>query len=359
MCIGVPELFNWNYTSAFDSMSPPFSRSDSNGFARHKTGRPKLMSPKGITLPTTGPTAGVSWLKNIREVRHPLSTTRPLWVKHVQIDSAGTVREPTVPTPEWHPHCEFSYIFQGRLMQFVGGERIEKRPGDIMLLGGGTPHYAVHLAYPLRYITVYFTPTLLFELGPEGDGARAMARFAGTRSIEERVVHLPSALSHVVAERFEQMSSEFTTWALGAELRLKALLLENLVSLLRWEQSVGRRLPPEAPQLEWPAVEKALRFIHEGYTKTLYVSQIAQATGTSEAHLQALFKQALGMSCIQYLRSYRISHAAAFLQDPKARVTEVAFAVGFESLGHFNSSFRNFLGLSPRQYRRAWTRNPR
>lgn len=316
------------------------------------------MSSKKAAIPKARPVESVAWMKNVREVRHPLSTTRPLWVKHVQIDSGGTVPEPAMPTPEWHPHCEISYIFQGRLMQFVGGEKIEKRAGDMMLLGGGTPHYGMHLAYPLRYVTVYFTPTLLFELGPEGDGARAMARFAGARRIEDRVIRLPSSLSQNVAGRFEQMAVEFAAWALGSELRLRALLLESLVDLLRWEQSNGRGPSPNAPQLKWPAVERALRFIHERYTKTLYVSQIAHEAGTSVAHLQEMFRQALGMSCIQYLRSYRISHAAALLQDPNARVTEVALAVGFESLGHFNSSFRSFLGLSPMQYRRTWNRNP-
>lgn len=301
----------------------------------------------------------VAWLEKLREVRHPLSVTRPLWVKHVQIDSGGTLPEPAMPTPEWHPHCELSFIFQGRLMQFVGTEKVEKQPGDLMLLGGGTPHYAMHLSYPLRYITVYFAPTLLFELGPEGDGARTVARFVATQRIEERVVRLPSPLLQNIAGRFEQMAVEFAAWALGSELRLRALLVETLVDLLRWEQTLGRSLPSGASQMEWPAVEKALRFIHVHYAKPLYVSHIARETGTTVAHLQEIFKQALGMSCIQYLRSCRISHAAALLQNSEARVTEVALAVGFESLGHFNSSFHSFLGLSPMQYRRAWVRKPR
>jgi AraC-like DNA-binding protein len=302
---------------------------------------------------------GVGWLENVREVRHPLSATRPLWVRHVHLDSGGVLPEPAMLTPEWHPHCELSYIFQGRLMQFVGTEKIEKRRGDLMLLGGGTPHYAMHLAYPLRYVTVYFTPTLLFELGPEGDGARAMARFVGAQRIEERVVHLPSPLSQSIAERLEQMVVEFAAHALGSELLLRALLLETLVELLRWEQTLGRIPPSRALQLKWPAMERALRFIHGHYAKQLYVAQIAREAGATIAHLQTMFKHTLGMSCIQYLRSYRISHAAALLQTPEARVTEVALAVGFESLGHFNSSFHSFLGLSPMQYRRAWTRNPR
>jgi len=239
------------YGSASGTTDLPFFRSDSNGFT---TKEPKKMSSPKEIRPKRRSTDDLAWLKNVREVRHPLSTTRPLWVKHVQIDSGGPLPEPAMPTPEWHPHCELSYIFQGHLMQFVGGESIEKRAGDMMLLGGGMPHYGMHLAYPLRYVTVYFTPSLLFELGPEGDGARAMARFVGAKRIEERVVRLPSSISRKVSGRFEQMVVEFSAWALGSELRLRALLLENIVDLLRWERSLGRNIKSQPPPLTWPTI---------------------------------------------------------------------------------------------------------
>ena len=58
----------------------------------------------------------------------------------------------------------------------------------------------------------------------------------------------------------------------------------------------------------------------------------------------------MGMSCMQYLRSYRISHACALLCLPGARVTEVAMEVGFETLSHFNLSFRRFCECSPTEY---------
>lgn len=299
----------------------------------------------------------VTWLGRVREVRHPLTQTRPLWVKHVQVLSGGPLPEPAMPQPEWHPYCEFSYIFQGRLLQYVGGEKTERAPGDLMLLGSGTPHYAMHLSYPLRYVTVYLLPTLLFELAPEGDGIRAAARFSSARRISDRVVRPPFNLAQTISGRFEQMVAEFSAWAVGSELRLRALLIENLVDLLRWEQSLGRDFCLKSAELKWIHVEKALRFIHEHYAEPIYVSQIARETGSSVAHLQDSFKRALGMRCIEYVRSYRISQAAAMLHAADARVTEVALAVGFESLGHFNSSFRSFLGISPAQYRQACRQN--
>jgi AraC-like DNA-binding protein len=47
--------------------------------------------------------------------------------------------------------------------------------------------------------------------------------------------------------------------------------------------------------------------------------------------------------------------AKNLLLNPNARVSEVAYRVGFQSLTHFNRVFRKLTGHSPTGYRR---RNP-
>jgi hypothetical protein len=50
---------------------------------------------------------------------------------------------------------------------------------------------------------------------------------------------------------------------------------------------------------------------------------------------------------------------AGLLQDPHLRISEVAFDVGFQSLSHFNRSFRRIEGQSPKQYRAAMAKSLR
>jgi len=310
------------------------------------SGRKKLKIP-----PTSF--GSPDWISEVREVRHPISPNRPLWVRHAHIHSGGPIPQPSVPFPEQHPYCEFNFQFQGRGTQFIGTEQIEKRPGDLMLIGPGTPHNALYLEYPQRSATIHFLPMLLFEMGPEGDGALVLARFTAAQKIGERVLRLPRAMREELAEHFEQMVSEFETPQPGAELRLRALLMEALVAFMRWEVATGKAADRKQVAFHWEQVEKALRFIHENYAEPLYVEQIARATGLSASRLQAMFREALGMSCVQYLRTYRISHAKAMLCAPEARVTEVSLAVGFETLSHFNTSFRALIGMSPTAYIRS------
>lgn len=74
---------------------------------------------------------------------------------------------------------------------------------------------------------------------------------------------------------------------------------------------------------------------------------VARAIGVSESRLKVIFREALGVPWSRYMQGYRIQQAVALLGSADRTVTEVALSVGFESLSHFNSTFRAFMGVSP------------
>ena len=106
--------------------------------------------------------------------------------------------------------------------------------------------------------------------------------------------------------------------------------------------------------MDWRPVHKTLAHLRDHYTEPIYAKDVARAAGISESRLKLLFQKALGISWVKYLQGYRIHRAAALLSESTYNVTEAALAVGFESLSHFNATFRSFMGVSPKHYvRRA------
>jgi AraC-like DNA-binding protein len=301
--------------------------------------------------------ADIEWLTQVQEVLHPIHQSHPIIVRDTRMTCDKPLPQPTVPWPERHPYCEFSFCFKGRSTQFIGVEKTARRAGSIMMMGPGVPHYALQQSDAGRAVTVHFLPTLLFELGPEGDGGRMMTRFTAARRINDWIMYPPPRVRQRLRAYFEQMLVESRKAKPGSEFRLRALLMEALVEVLRWEKPAKNHPELHSSALNWLQVEKALRFIYENYTGPIYIEQIAKAAGMSVNSLQALFREGLGMSCVKYLRAYRISQAASLLCGPGARVTEVALAVGFETLSHFNVSFRSFIGLSAAAYIRSRRRN--
>lgn len=298
------------------------------------------------------PLKDVEWLGDVHEMLHPLSQAHPLFVRVVNV-MKGVIPAPSEPFPERHPYCEMNFTIEGDPVQFIGSEQVVRRPGDVMLLAPGTPHYAVRHSYPHRGITIYLLPMLLLELGPEGDGCEILSRFTTEQPIGDRVIRPPHDLSKRLGKQFEQMAAESKSRGFGWEFRLRSLLMDSLVALMRWEKSSGKRPAAASDHIQWDVIENALRYIRENFAEQIYVQNIADFVGMNRTFLQATFRQGIGMSCMQYLRAFRVSQAKAALAQPNARVTVVAYAVGFDTLSNFNVSFRSLIGMSPREYLRS------
>ncbi|MEO6436289.1 MAG: AraC family transcriptional regulator [Tepidisphaeraceae bacterium] len=305
----------------------------------------------------------LTYLTQVQDARPPLSERSPIWIRH------GSVREGLAsPTPERHPCCEFGIQLCGQGIELVGPEKAKRGPGDIFLAGPGLPHWIEITEYPLDYITVFFLPSLLIDSGPENDGLMILRRFTTAHSVDRRLLHPPRAMGDRLESGFRQMVEEWTQPRFGREVRLRVLLLDMLVTLLRWEQQSARsgkkaaRVKPAAPSVQgdggagsahaWHQVHRALEYLRDHFADPVYADDVAVAAGVSRSRLQSIFRATLGMSWGQYLRGYRIHQAAALLSSADCGVLDAAIAVGFETPSHFNATFRALMGVSPREYRR-------
>ncbi|MCL5098318.1 MAG: AraC family transcriptional regulator [Candidatus Omnitrophica bacterium] len=288
----------------------------------------------------------LAWLSDVTESLKPASELCPIWVRHGTIYSGSPA-----PPPERHPYCGMGINLEGTVVTFVERQKAERLPGDIILVGPGVPHWSRITRYPLKFITVYFLPSVLIDLGPQSDGPEVLRRFTVKQTLSERLVRPPKVLRQRLTRWFEEIRDEFERKQFGREIRLRTLLMEQLVELLRWEQRMGRKLG-KAEDTEWQPVSKIFRYLREHYTEPIYAENLARAVGVSESRLKILFNKAVGMSWVKYLQGYRIHRAAALLSEPGSNVTEAAFAVGFESLSHFNATFHSFMGVSPTIYQK-------
>ncbi len=316
------------------------------------------MSPKS---PPTIKSADLAWLGNVRDVSQPLNRLRPIWVKE-NILEAGPLPlpRPAVPHPERHPYCEFTIGWAGgKGIQYIGREkRVTGDKPTVMLLGPGVPHNSELLESPGRSIVIYFLPVLAFDMGPGGDGVRVLNRFTVEQTIDDRILYPPEALWRLFRRNAQKMLTEFQQGGFGSEMRLRSLLTDSLVGLLRWEDQIGRRVATVPDPMNWDYVQRALHYLQTHYAEPVYVKEVARAAGLSESRLKAVFRKSLGMSCVQYLKSYRVSLAASMLGRSRYQITEVAMAAGFETLSHFNATFREITGMSPSEYIMSINKQP-
>jgi AraC-like DNA-binding protein len=96
---------------------------------------------------------------------------------------------------------------------------------------------------------------------------------------------------------------------------------------------------------------KARKFIEEHSSEELSLNRVAQAVNISGNYLSEKFKNVTGINFVEYVARFRFENACDLLEDIDHRISEIAFAVGFQSLSQFNRVFKKFSGRSPSQYR--------
>ncbi|HZF09006.1 MAG TPA: helix-turn-helix transcriptional regulator [Thermoanaerobaculia bacterium] len=87
------------------------------------------------------------------------------------------------------------------------------------------------------------------------------------------------------------------------------------------------------------------------YDQPLTVAMAARAAHLSPFHFQRMWKLAFGETPMQFLQARRLAVAQKLLATTEEDVTQIALAVGFESLGSFSWLFRRRFGVSPRGFR--------
>lgn len=114
---------------------------------------------------------------------------------------------------------------------------------------------------------------------------------------------------------------------------------------------VSNQLLVHRANSEPPAITKAKQFIQEHQADEISLADVAKAVNTSTFYFCKMFKKTTGLNFTEYLARVRVEKARNLLLNPNLRISEVAFASGFQSLSHFNRVFRRIAGESPTRYR--------
>ncbi|MDC0738868.1 AraC family transcriptional regulator [Cognatishimia sp. SS12] len=114
--------------------------------------------------------------------------------------------------------------------------------------------------------------------------------------------------------------------------------------------------PAVLPAPSNPALQQALAMTEAALDQAPSFEAIARGVGLSPRSLARRFADDLGMTWRQAQRRLRMSRAIEALATSDRPVTEIAFAVGYNSLSAFNAAFLDLTGQTPTDYRKSLTR---
>ena len=125
------------------------------------------------------------------------------------------------------------------------------------------------------------------------------------------------------------------------EIHSRLLIGEHAAFLQRllWHESKANR------------IHLATRDIQANLAKPIVIGDLAERIGMSNSAFFEQFKAVTGTSPLQYQKDLRLLKARDDLRASDVKVSQIAFAVGYESSAQFSREYSRKFGKSPRQDR--------
>lgn len=225
----------------------------------------------------------------------------------------------------------YIYVLEGGERICIGNDAFEMQPGVLYLTAPGIAHsFCAGAKEKLFTIELKFMLSDPFlrektgELPPVVEDADGQLRYLLERILKET--------EHAGLYRRELM-----------ELRLRELLY-LLLRMTNGEEAAGETAGEAA-------MRPVLLYIRDHLHKTITLEDLAEAAHLEKAYFSRKFKAVSGYSPMEYLRRIRLTKAKELLRYSDMTVTQIAEALGFQSLHHFSKVFHQFVGVSPMAYK--------
>ncbi|MFP4978418.1 helix-turn-helix domain-containing protein [Paenibacillus sp. CN-4] len=249
-----------------------------------------------------------------------------------------------MPRPHSHEWIELYYLLDGERVYFVDDRVVTVHKGELILIPRGEIHSTASSEMgEFERMLIHYDPELLpprlrhasnwFHQG------RRYRLFSLTLREQDEAEQL---LSRIVEEcRLCRPFYEASVVALFTELMI---LLQRSESI----SQAGNSNPPLHR-----LVTEVATYLRTHYRDTLTVEKTAQQFFISPSYLSRVFHRLTGFHFREYILHIRVREAQRLLAESSAKIQEIASAVGFEHLSHFNKTFKKMTGLTPLQYRKA------
>lgn len=235
-----------------------------------------------------------------------------------------------------HDYYELEIVAEGEMFHECNGKGMMLRRGDVYILSPND----VHRLVPTQKATIY--NLCIYTEQCSKSIARLLLdeeypRFGRVDdSVMEEISALHSALRDVLNSTGQYRGARTSA--------LTTLLVSRLFEMSDAEISLQT-------DQSYSTIAKAMSFIEANLANQITLEEVAAASGYSRTYFIRLFKEIVGINFKYYLERERIELASDLLEMEEMSITEIAYAVGFNSFSSFWRAFKKLKGVSPREWR--------
>ena len=236
--------------------------------------------------------------------------------------------------PHLHRHMEIVYMRNGTSFAYADTKKVLLEAGDLYIAFPNQIHYYLDQPGEHDLLLIIASPDLCPEFTHD---------FKNTLPVLPIYKHACDNKKIMTAlENIAQSHSENTRFS---DTEIKGNLMILLSELLK-------QMPLESRKNhDGKLLSDILLYCYDNFTEDISLHSLADALQVSHYYISHIFNESLRIGFRDYINSLRVEKACELLKGSDKSITDIAFAVGFNSIRTFNRSFTKAFKLSPTQYR--------
>jgi AraC-like DNA-binding protein len=225
------------------------------------------------------------------------------------------------------------------MLQRQLGRELEHAPGSLLLLSNGEPREVTSQA-GVNWLSVYIKRPALLE------------RVRRAEDLIARPIKVDPSIARYLARYLRRV---IATDDAGVHPAIAQHVGATLLDLVVTALEAGRDdALPHRPGVRGAQLQEAVALIESDYDDPAFSPrQLAAKLGLSQRYIQDLLHET-GRTFSERVLELRLQKARAMLADRRydtSKISDIAYACGFNEVPYFNRCFRRRFGAAPRQFR--------
>lgn len=284
-------------------------------------------------------------MRQIMNERLQISESNPIRARHYDYNRF---------TYPWHFHSQYEiiYVKESHGSCFVG-DCIEKySAGDMILFGPNLPHYMrSDDIYHADDSTLRVQGTIIqFEQNFLQYSLSHYPQFLQIKTLLEESKHGILFPKKSITGIYKQIS-DFPELKGFRQISVLLELLQEMANTSVRKSLASPCYYEKFPVMGNKRIDKIISFINSNYTRSLKLNEVAEMANMNATAFCRFFKETTGKTFLQYVMDMRTGYACKLLTIGELDISQIAVECGFDSITHFNRTFKLLIKMTPTQYR--------
>lgn len=250
-----------------------------------------------------------------------------------------------------HEFIELAFVASGNALHHHtgrdGGTRFDGLiQGDLFSVQVGELHSYEHCGNMVLY-NLYVKPALLDEYRHLQDLPGWKLLFGERTGLSGKLIHLSAVERVWMVQCLDRILNEYRLMLRGYETMISALITEFLVTAVRTAENWRNDFKEHCP-----GILESVSMMEGAPEQHFSLEQLAGISHMSIASYTKKFREATGLSPMEYLLNVRLRQARHFLKTSDLPIGEIAGRCGFCTANYMIKLFHREFGITPAQYKR-------